>query len=146
MKKTIYTTLKSDESIYQKYATDAGYDIRIFDNIDIKPFQTISIQTSVRFILPKDVFGWVVGRSSLEKEGILIRNGIIDPDYTGCIHITITNLTKKVFSIHKADKIAQIIFLPRIKTSIKIVSSDEFNNKSNKKTRQTNGLGSTHRN
>ena len=57
----------------------------------------------------------IAGRSGLGvKSGITLSNsiGVIDSDYRGEIQVGLINHGDKPFSIHRGDRIAQMMFLP----------------------------------
>lgn len=65
--------------------------------------------------LPPQTMGLVVGRSSTTIKGIKIAPGIIDKDYTGEIKV-LTHSPGGVAVIEKGQRLAQLLFIPYIKT------------------------------
>ncbi|MDS1029066.1 dUTP diphosphatase [Bacillota bacterium LX-D] len=128
-----------------KYATDgsAGLDLRaaIIDSISLKPGEKIKIPTGIAISMPtKFMVGLVFARSGLaSKYGLNLSNGVgvIDSDYTGEIICPIQNCGDKEYSIHRGDRIAQLVFLPIALANLKIVK--ELNNTE----RGQGGFGST---
>jgi dUTP pyrophosphatase len=91
---------------------DACWDIRSYEDIILKPFDPVKIETGLAFEIPNDYFLRIFSRSGLSSQGIILLNsvGIIDPNYRGYIKIPLMNLTNKDITIHKNDRIAQIGF------------------------------------
>ena len=70
----------------------------------------------------------ILPRSGLgHKHGIVLGNlvGLIDSDYQGQLYVSCWNRSINEFIINPGDRIAQLIFVPIVKTSFKIVN--EFN-------------------
>ncbi len=83
--------------------------------VTIKPHERILIPTGIAIAIPPGYEGQVRPRSGLAlKHGITIPNapGTIDADYRGELQIIIQNLGTEPFSIHRADRIAQLIIAP----------------------------------
>jgi dUTP pyrophosphatase len=91
---------------------DACWDIRSYEDIILKPFEPVKIETGLAFEIPNDYFLRIFSRSGLSSQGIILLNsvGIIDPNYRGYIKIPLMNLTNSELTIHKNDRIAQIGF------------------------------------
>ena len=79
----------------------------------------------------------LVPRSSIAEKGLIIQTAIIDPDYTGEIHLIITNCTKNEILIEKNQRVCSLIVYNVLNPYIKVV--EEFE----KTDRGCNGLGST---
>ncbi len=148
----VYTLEKSLDLMYKKYHSDAGIDVRLKiyspdkeHSFKIEKGRTVTVSSNIQFILPENVFVWVVGRSSLEKDGLLVRNGIIDPNYTNTVSVSMTNLSDHDFILNDGDRIAQFVFLPKLNIELKGISEYEFKKRALKKDRGMNGLGSTGR-
>ena len=73
------------------------------------------------------------------KKQISVLNtpGTIDSDYRGEIKVILINLGKKIFTVEKGARIAQMILCPIEKAKIKEVQDLEKTNRGNK------GFGST---
>jgi len=87
-----------------------------------------------------DVVAIVAGRSGLGiKSGITLSNsiGVIDSDYRGEICVGLINHGDKPFSVHRGDRIAQMMFMPVMAANlIAAASLDET-------ARGAGGFGST---
>lgn len=104
------------------YATDgsAAMDLRAAldegAELTLLPGERALIPTGVA-ISPqtRDVVAVVAGRSGLGiKQGITLSNsiGVIDSDYRGEISVGLINHGNEPFTVHRGDRIAQMMFLP----------------------------------
>lgn len=103
--------------------TDTGYDLYAYpldgpggesgnsiETITIESQNSVNIYTGVAVCTPK---GWgysLRGRSSLNKKGIQTLLGTIDAYYSGKLFALLYNGTPYKYTIHKGDRIAQIVF------------------------------------
>lgn len=121
----------------------AGFDIMTPYDFELKAGQSKKIETGLKLEIPPELMGLVLPRSGLGSQGIILRNtiGLIDPDYRGELIVNLYNennnptLDKKVFK--KGDRIAQIIFLPRVAINFGITK------KLNETERGEGGFGSS---
>ncbi len=102
---------------YQKYGTDAGWDLYCSRDQIIDPNKTVDIHTDIHIHIPEGYYGRITGRSStLRNHNLLVNEGIIDSNYTGELFICVRNMGACHFSVKKGMRLAQIIFhkLPEI--------------------------------
>ena len=67
---------------------------------------------------PLDLMGYVIGRSSLGRLGLIIATATkIDPGYRGVLTLELTNVGAAPLILHPGEKIAQIVF-HRLATSV----------------------------
>ena len=100
------------EAILPTRATSgsAGYDLTAVQNDVIEPGSRRLIPIGVAIKLPEGVYGRIAPRSGLAvKKGIQVGAGVIDPDYTGEIHVLLFNHGSEPFEIRVGDRIAQLI-------------------------------------
>lgn len=115
------------------YATSgsAGLDLRVCTDLPIQlsPQETVLLPTGLAiYIEDPNVCAMILPRSGLgHKNGIVLGNlvGLIDSDYQGELKISCWNRGNDHFSINPGDRIAQLVFIPVIKTEFDIV--DQFN-------------------
>ncbi len=114
------------------YATEgsAGMDIRaaVKDEMIIEPGKVALVPTNISVEIPKGYEIQVRPRSGLAANhsiGILNSPGTIDSDYRGEVKIILINFGDKPFTIHRGDRIAQLIVSKVY--SAKIVESDNLN-------------------
>lgn len=130
-----------------QYSTDgsAALDLCacIESNLLLEPGDTKLIPTGISIYIENPNYAaMILPRSGLGHEhGIVLGNlvGLIDSDYQGELLISCWNRGKKEFTIQPGDRIAQMIIVPVIQTTLKIV--DEFIQTD----RGTGGFGSTGR-
>jgi len=93
-----------------------GLDLRacIDEPITLKPFEIALIPTGFAIEIPEGYEGQIRPRSGLALKGITVVNspGTIDQDYRGEIKVILINLGKENFTIHRGDRIAQLVITP----------------------------------
>ena len=57
-----------------------------------------------------NAYAQLYARSSMAAKGITVLGRVIDPDYRGNIKVILQNNSKNDFTIHKYDRVAQIVF------------------------------------
>ncbi|MCL1827045.1 MAG: dUTP diphosphatase [Candidatus Cloacimonetes bacterium] len=92
----------------------AGYDIFAFceNDIELLPFERISVSTGFAIALPKHYHAEIRPRSGLAlHHGITVLNapGTIDADYRGEVKVILINLSKEPFIVKNEMRIAQMI-------------------------------------
>jgi dUTP pyrophosphatase len=111
------------------YATDgsAGLDLRACTEktIQLIPNQTELISTGLAIhIAQPDLAAVILPRSGLgHKHGIVLGNliGLIDSDYQGELLISCWNRGQNEFAIQPGDRIAQLVFVPVVRTQFELV-------------------------
>lgn len=86
---------------------DAGFDL--YSPVDVILNHTTNIiKLGVCVEIPKGYVGFIMGRSSLNKNGVACLTGVIDSGYTGEIAVVLN--TVDVFArIKRGDRIAQLV-------------------------------------
>ncbi len=120
----------------------SGADIKanITNDIIIEPGDTALIPTGIRLQIPEGYEGQIRPRSGLAlKHSITVINspGTIDSDYRGELQIILINHSKKSYTIHSNDRIAQLVFSPVIQAEF--IQKKELTDSD----RGRNGFGST---
>lgn len=95
----------------------AGMDVRaaVTEPLTLAPGERALVPTGLRISLPPGIEAQIRPRSGLAiKHGISMANtpGTIDADYRGEIRIILINLGQEPFTIHRGDRIAQMIIAP----------------------------------
>lgn len=121
----------------KSHLPDSGLDIFIPETFKISSLETKTIGLGIGVSIPEGYAGMLVPRSSIAEKGLIIQTAVIDPDYTGEIHLIITNCTKNEILIEKNQRVCSLIVYNVLNPYIKIV--EEFE----KTDRDCNGLGST---
>nr|AFV61764.1 pol protein [Equine infectious anemia virus] len=123
--------------IRNKRKEDAGFDLCSPYDITLHVSETKIIPTDVKIQVPPQCFGWVTGKSSMAKQGLLVNGGIIDEGYTGEIQVICTNIGQGIVKLLEGQKFAQLIILQH-------QSNDTHQWDENKKSeRGEHGFGST---
>ena len=112
------------------YATDgsAGVDLRacIEHEVTLQPGETTLIPTGLAIhINDHQLAAVLLPRSGLgHKHGIVLGNlvGLIDSDYQGQVFVSCWNRGQQAFTIHIAERIAQMVFVPVVQAEFELVS------------------------
>ena len=113
------------------HPSDAGFDIYAYENVVIRPGETVKIKTGVRAEPSPGYFFLIRDRSSVGSKGIIVSGGIVDNAYRGEILVCLCNTNQGgedyTYLINKGDKIAQLILLPsyEVETKVGKVSSSD---------------------
>ena len=118
----------------KKYVHDAGMDVYLNNDTLIKAHETVDIPLGFGLGVPTGFMVQLIERSSIAKLGITTHISPVDPDYSGEIHLIVTNLTNEDKSFTKGERIAQLVMVPIAYFEI---------TKENIERRNTNGLGSS---
>ena len=86
---------------------DAGFDLYSPKNA-VLCGGTARIKLGVCVEIPKGYVGFIMGRSSLNKKGVVCLTGVIDSGYTGEIAVVL-NTIGTLARIKKGDRIAQLV-------------------------------------
>ncbi|HLN81758.1 MAG TPA: dUTP diphosphatase [Thermoanaerobaculia bacterium] len=126
------------------YATEgsAGCDLRAAIQVEltITPGGRALVPTGIAVAIPPGYEGQVRMRSGLAHDkGLALLNapGTVDSDYRGELRILIANLGSEPATIHRGDRIAQLVFAPVARARFERVSQLPPT------TRNTGGFGST---
>ena len=128
----IINPLIGDQIPLPGYATpgSAGMDLRacLTSDLLLAPGSTHLIPTGLAiYIEDPGLAACILPRSGLgHKHGIVLGNlvGLIDSDYQGELMISCWNRSAQAFSVAPGDRIAQLVLVPVIQSTLTIV--DEF--------------------
>ena len=109
-----------------KYAHDgdAGLDLRITEDVWLRPGERKMVPTGVRVAIPEGYVGLCFPRSGLaSKHGISLSNsvGVIDSGYRGVIGATLINHDKKPHMLYKGERVCQLVIVPFVACELEIV-------------------------
>ena len=129
------------------YATpgSAGLDLRaaLDQPLVLQPGQAELIPTGLSMHLgDPGLAAMILPRSGLgHKHGIVLGNlvGLIDSDYQGPLMVSCWNRSSQAFTIQPMDRIAQLVIVPVVQASFRLVDSFEASQ------RGEGGFGSTGR-
>lgn len=121
----------------KSHLPDSGIDIFQPESFSIEPFETKTVSLKLGVAIPEGFAGMLVPRSSIAAKGLIIQTSIIDPDYTGEIHLIVTNCSNNVVNVDKDQRLCSLVVYSVLNPYFEIVDKLEST------TRGTNGLGST---
>ena len=121
----------------KSHLPDAGADLFLPESFTIKPFETLTIGLGLGVSIPEGFCGIIIPRSSIEEKGLIIQTSAIDCDYTGEIHLIITNCSNNTYTFDKEDRICSLICVSILNFYLEVVDELPETERGNK------GLGST---
>ena len=83
--------------------------------VTLGPLERTAVPTGIALELPAGFEGQVRPRSGLAlKHGLTCLNspGTIDADYRGEVKVILVNLSNTPFTLHRGDRIAQLVIAP----------------------------------
>ena len=87
-----------------------GLDLYSPTSVLIPAHDKILIDTGIAFQIPMGYYGQIAPRSGLAiQHHIHVGAGVVDPDYTGSIHVLLMNFSSQDHVIQKNHRIAQMI-------------------------------------
>lgn len=105
----------------------AGLDLRacLESELTIEPGQTHLIPAGISiYIADPHIAAVILPRSGLgHKHGLVLGNlvGLIDADYQGPLMVSCWNRGNQAYTITPGDRIAQLVFLPIVRTQFQVV-------------------------
>ena len=121
----------------KSHLPDCGLDCFMPESFELQPFETKTIGLGIGIQVPEGFAGMLVPRSSIAEKGLIIQTSIIDPDYTGEIHLIITNCSNNVVKIEERQRVCSLVVYNVLNVRLDIVN--EFENTE----RGSHGLGSS---
>ena len=87
-----------------------GLDLYSPMNVLIPAHDKVLVDVGVAFQIPMGYYGWIASRSGLAiHHHIHVGAGVVDPDYTGSVHVLLMNFSSHDHVIEKNHQIAQMI-------------------------------------
>ena len=134
----------SNELNVPTYQTElaSGMDVQasVISSVVIAPGEITLVPTGFAVAIPPGYELQVRTRSGLAiKHGVTVVNapGTIDADYRGEVKVGLVNLGKKVFTVNRGDRIAQLVLAPVTQANLQVVA------KLPETSRQGGGFGHT---
>lgn len=121
----------------KSHLPDSGLDCFMPESFELRPFETKTIGLGIGIQIPEGFAGMLVPRSSIAEQGLLVQTSIIDPDYTGEIHLIITNCSTNTINIEKNQRVCSLVVYNVLNVRLDVVYSFDNTERGNK------GLGST---
>src|SRR5208337_1931132 len=91
---------------------DIGYDLYAAEDITISARGSAGVRTGIAIEFVPPAGGIVKTRSGMAKKRLMCNAGVIDAGYRGEVIVLMENLGDQPYSIHKGDKIAQLLEHP----------------------------------
>ena len=128
---------KTTQMPVKSHLPDVGLDIFTPKEFWLRPLETITIGLELAVSIPEGFAGMLVPRSSITEKGLIIQTAVIDPDYTGEIHLIVTNCSNSVQHIEKGQRICSLVVYSVLNARIEEVEE------MTETERNTKGLGSS---
>lgn len=105
--------------LLQEYATcptratpgSAGFDVYSPGSFDIPPRDTATIPLYIAIKPPEGMYIRITSRSGLAiKSKIFCCADVVDPDYTGGLHVCLFNASKYKYNVKQHERIGSIVF------------------------------------
>ena len=94
------------------HATDAGYDLYAREQQIVPAQESACFDIGVHIAIPAGSVGFLKSKSGLNVKHGITSEGVIDAGYTGSIVVKLYNNSGFDYTVHKGDKISQIVLLP----------------------------------
>lgn len=104
-----------EHNIAYAHEGDAGADLRSVEDTIITPNSRILVHTGLHMAITAGYVGMVCPRSGFAlKQGVTVLNapGIVDSGYRGEVGVILLNTSEQTVTVHKGDRIAQMVFVP----------------------------------
>ena len=87
-----------------------GLDLYSPTNVLVPAHDKVLVDLGIAFQIPMGYYGWIASRSGLAiQHHIHVGAGVVDPDYTGSVHVLLMNFSSQGHVIEKNHCIAQMI-------------------------------------
>ena len=94
----------------QATSKSVGLDLYSPTNMLIPAHNKVLVDVGVAFQIPIGYYGWIASRSGLAiHHHIHVGAGVVDPDYTGSIHVLLMTFSSQDHVMEKNHQIAQMI-------------------------------------
>lgn len=91
--------------------SEAGYDIRLRQNVLLHPFRRFTIASAIeRFNMPDDLVGIVHDKSTFARKGLSVFNTVIEPGWRGYLTLELVYHGFWPLRIKAGSGIAQVVF------------------------------------
>lgn len=104
-----------DENAYppdRAHEDDAGMDLRSPIDVLVPARKSAIIDTGVHVEIPHGYAGFLKSKSGLNVKHDITSEGVIDAGYTGSIVCKLYNHGDSDYTVHRGDKITQLVVLP----------------------------------
>lgn len=119
--------------------TDAGLDLLSPVDTVIPAHGAVTVGTGVHIELPQNTAGFLKSKSGLNVKHGITSEGVIDVGYTGSIAVKLYNHSGVDYTVHRGDKISQLVVVKIDTPELVLVEKLEDTERGN------GGFGSTGR-
>ncbi len=91
---------------------DIGYDLYSAEDVTLPARSAAGVHTGIAIEFAPVAGGIVKTRSGMAKKRLMCNAGVIDAGYRGELVVLMENLGDEPYTIHKGDKIAQLLEHP----------------------------------
>lgn len=116
--------IKLDPGAYmpeRAYEFDAGYDIRSCEDQIVPAKESATFNTGVHVEIPTGYVGFLKSKSGLNVKHGITSEGVIDAGFRGSIVVKLYNNSGFDYTVHKGDKMSQLVILPIITPELELV-------------------------
>lgn len=104
--------LSSHKDFAKGYASDAGYDIILKDEVTIMPMSTQTLSLNVTVPVKDGEMGIICSRTSAANKGLIVALCPVDPNYTGQIMAIVHNISNEILTYREGESFCQLVMLP----------------------------------
>ena len=119
--------------------TDAGLDLLSPVDMVIPERGSVTVDTGVHIELPPNTAGFLKSKSGLNVKYGVTSEGVVDVGYTGIIAVKLYNHSSIDYTVHRGDKISQLVVVKIATPDLVLVEKLEDTERGN------SGFGSTGR-
>jgi dCTP deaminase len=101
--------IKLEPSDLSACLNPAGYDLRCFKTVILKPKQYELVATLETVELGLSVTAYLHIRSSLAREGVIGSFAVVDPGFRGQLTLNLHNVSEKEITLREGERIVQIV-------------------------------------
>lgn len=102
---------------------DAGLDLYAVEDVTLAPNGRAGVPTGIAMEIPEGHVGLIWDKSGLSiKHGLKTLGGVVDSGYRGEVLVGIMNLSDTAYTIHKGEKVAQMIIQKKENIEVEEVS------------------------
>ncbi len=113
----------NEASLLQKRDNKEPVDLRKKSNINdmfkqisfdteyiLKPTEVIYVKTKEKFNMTEDLIAEVIEKTSVSRIGLFVRKMLLNPNFSGYLHISIQNISPNEIVLYPGMKIGQLKF------------------------------------
>lgn len=91
--------------------TEAGYDVRIDQDVTLHPLRRFVLASTLeKFAMPTDLCGFVMGKSTLARQGVNVQATLIEPGWKGHLTLEIHLQSNRLIRLKRGQGIAAVLF------------------------------------